>query len=131
MFAIKFLSLRLLQEHLNELNHTEEPGNIIITATVLKYKSHPERSRRMAFMFLFAVRTGMILLRRIGPFHPEVIWSRNAKPLLLRSKCFFVFRHSYSNKFSTSIRKTKNPMRNHRVLHFLRCGRDSNPRPTA
>ena len=78
----------------------------------------------MAFLFSFAVRTGLILLRRIGPFHPEVIWARNAKPLLLRSKCFFVFRHSYSNKFSTSFVKTKNPMRNHRVLHFLRCGRD-------
>jgi hypothetical protein len=43
----------------------------------------------------------------IGPFHPEVIWPRNAKPLLLRSQWFLVFRHSYKNKFSTSSEKQK------------------------
>jgi hypothetical protein len=32
------------------------------------------------FVFLLsAVRTGMISLRSIGPFHPEVIWSDENK----------------------------------------------------
>ena len=97
--------------------------------------------------------TGMISLRSIGPFHPEVTQQEKhkcckggtgfagpspttgylaslAKPSLLCSNGF-LFSVILTKTSFRRIPENKNPMISHRVLHILRCGRDSNPRPSA